>query len=1311
MLSKETEKNIRGIVLTAIVLAALIISAMPQQAMAAGGAAEGQPVLGQDSDGDSSRDIEAVSDPLRDVPDIKEVFTGSEEGEQYGEQVAGIGDVNNDGKADFAVLSYTMSECTVYYGGSVIREALYKPMRGSGYRLSEQSQIRPAGDINSDGFDDVVITAPSHYLGSMRAVGGFFIFYGTPNGLHEAPDQVLFGDEVDGRYGIDVDSVGDINGDGFDDLLVGADGVDQDTGRAMLMLGGPTGLYEDPVWAWTGENEGDRFGHSVAGLGRLNNDPYLDFAVGAPFAPSGKSLGKVYIFYGKSDIGSIIPDPEPLEGEMLRSFFGLNVRYAGDINNDTFSDLIISAPDYDAGNIEGAGRVEVYVGGEQGVVKKPVRILEGVGEDAHLGTTVACLGDVNNDGYDDIGIGAEFHTSDGKDHRGKFYIYFGEPLAYLTYRPKVEEIGKHAGDRLGAGLAAAGDIDGDNFADVLVGAPGVNRNPLQDVGEVHLYRGSDITMPPMLSSFFEVEHEEDDLILCEYNYYEFRITITHRTDFEAVRSIFLHLDPDGEDVTFRYIVRTKNIVEVNDPEDLAKAVAMRERSNKTYRDTTDVFLGVMLHWGFPSSRQLSVRINAIDNQNLRAQGSWGDQARVVDSLRFTGPVQVHSIEATGLRLLEDGDWIEGSENLEFGGAGVEYDLSDLEVSLDEPYVPLMGTFLIVLKDSLSGEWFDADSTGDDFEIRAVAPQDSHSEIVYSITLETSDRSKVFTKVAIRLGVDATEVFFENNEPTSPIAEKRHQASIEIFDPIGPGADPYKVEYQVDLAGDVGGFGYWRPASTSFGESSVVAETMDEIFTEGVNHVRWRAWDLVGNGPTFSDVYHVVVDLGNITFSNPVPSATVWHNTPTVTVGITIENTRGNEIDLNFIQYRVSTSPGVYSNWFNFVASVPPGSPRYTVDVLTSAHLAEGKNNFIQWRARDLERREYITSPLYRIQVDLSGPSFRDPQPSSDQFVGERNVFEATIIVEDALSGVDESTVQYQIVGEDHWHTPIVRMADGVIECAAMVNLEEGVDNYIRWQAKDRMGYRSPPFDQRIKVDWTAPEFTDFSPTPSTIVRFSKVEVSVRIDDGMWGSGVDLSTLIYTVSRPETGGYSEWRHPVGYDFVRPFYMVTILIEVDQGDQNFIVFNVTDATGENTAMSRPYQIIADIFVEIPNQKPVINRDEPSSMRQVYGRSTFFDASESEDPEGDDLLFSWHSNIDGPLATTAKFSKALSKGEHTITLTVSEANGDLEERVAFTLVVEPENEVHPPFSVLWEQVALVLIIVFVAIAMLLQRWRIKH
>jgi hypothetical protein len=245
------------------------------------------------------------------------------------------------------------------------------------------------------------------------------------------------------------------------------------------------------------------------------------------------------------------------------------------------------------------------------------------------------------------------------------------------------------------------------------------------------------------------------------------------------------------------------------------------------------------------------------------------------------------------------------------------------------------------------------------------------------------------------------------------------------------------------------------------------------------------------------------------------------------------------------------------------------------------------------------------------------------------------------------------------------------------------------------------------------VDTTAPTISENLPEPGMVVTEQFVEVSIRVSDGGaigQVSGVDLRTLQYTIDRPLTG-QSIWVHPEIDTSVPivPFQSVNFYIEVEEGE-NWLIWRVSDAVG-NEFKSEPFGILADL-PDAGNLEPVVIISEPSSGANYrIDDLVFLDASQSYHPRGDRISFTWTSDIDGLLGTSPRFSDHLSEGIHRISVTVtSDDTGASAEAVVY-ISVSGVEDTGGPLDEWWEQMALALILVFVLITMLLQRFRIKE
>lgn len=333
------------------------------------------------------------------------------------------------------------------------------------------SAANPAGDVNGDGYDDVIVGA-KETSANMTNDGKVSLFYGTSSGLSTAPAWSVIGDTSSTAFGHSVASAGDVNGDGYDDILIGNPGYKVSgvsRGRALLYLGSATGPDTVPDWTVIGYTITD-IGRCVYTAGDVNNDGYDDILVSSAYASfNGTHTGAVYMYYGSSTGPDTIPDWE-VRGANPFQNFGNSVCTAGDVNNDGYDDVIIGAPDYSSS----AGAVYVYHGSASGISTTPGWTKYGAASGNKFGFIVYKAGDVNGDGYDDIVAGEPNTTSPGKA-----YVFHGSSSglpsnANWTATGSAKSFGRSA--------ATAGDYNGDGFSDVIVG--------MSDSSKLYVYKGS-----------------------------------------------------------------------------------------------------------------------------------------------------------------------------------------------------------------------------------------------------------------------------------------------------------------------------------------------------------------------------------------------------------------------------------------------------------------------------------------------------------------------------------------------------------------------------------------------------------------------------------------------------------------------------------------------------------------------------------------------------------------------------------------------------------------------------------------------------
>ncbi|MHC4641308.1 MAG: integrin alpha [Planctomycetota bacterium] len=408
--------------------------------------------------------------------------------ERFGCSVATAGDINGDGFSDVIVGAYDYDNgqtnegaAFVYHGSAFGLSASPDwTAEGNDYQSMFGFSVATAGDVNGDGFSDVIVGAHM-YDNYQDDEGKVFVYHGSASGLSTSPDWTAEYDQADAMFGYSVSTAGDVNGDGYCDVIIGASRYD-DVGAAFVYHGSASGLSAGPDWMTVSDQLYACFGGSVATAGDVNGDGFSDVIVGAPCYDNIESgEGKAFLYHGSASGLSSNPD-WTAEGNQLQAGFGNSVATSGDVNGDGFSDVIIGANGYDNGQTN-EGAVFVYHGSAGGLSANHNWKAEGNQDYAHICHAVSA-GDVNGDGFADVIVGAPNYDN-GQECEGAVFVYHGSASG-LSVNPDWTVYCNHAYTSFGVSAAAAGDVNGDGFSDVIVGA--FFYSNLE--GEVYVYQGS-----------------------------------------------------------------------------------------------------------------------------------------------------------------------------------------------------------------------------------------------------------------------------------------------------------------------------------------------------------------------------------------------------------------------------------------------------------------------------------------------------------------------------------------------------------------------------------------------------------------------------------------------------------------------------------------------------------------------------------------------------------------------------------------------------------------------------------------------------
>jgi hypothetical protein len=393
--------------------------------------------------------------------------------------------------------------------------------------------IAGAGDANGDGRDDLVIGAVASHNGRSGSGSAYVVF--EPEGPLDDLPAILRQDRgfrIDGAAaddwaGYPVSGGGDVNGDGIDDVLVGAaiaDGAGRDNaGAAYVIYGAVTphdvdlaALSPDEGFRIEGESANDNAGGSVAGAGDVNGDGFADVVVGAPHTVhhGRENSGTAYVVYGSAnpsnlDLATLTPTRGfRIYGQQTVTETAASVAGARDLNRDGLDDVIVGAAfarnrNTDSSGAFGSGSAYVVYGSREAEDLDLASLdsargfrIDGAASDDLAGGSVAGPGDVNGDGRNDLLVGAIRASNHGRDSAGAGYVVYGKAtndnvdLAKLTTADGFRIDGQAAVYVTGAAVAGAGDVNGDRLADVMLGSYRASNNGRDGSGSGYVVYGS-----------------------------------------------------------------------------------------------------------------------------------------------------------------------------------------------------------------------------------------------------------------------------------------------------------------------------------------------------------------------------------------------------------------------------------------------------------------------------------------------------------------------------------------------------------------------------------------------------------------------------------------------------------------------------------------------------------------------------------------------------------------------------------------------------------------------------------------------------
>lgn len=437
---------------------------------------------GIDNDCDGTAGECGLSGAITVEDDAQGVLTGVDRNDYTGLSLSVGDDLLGDGQVTLVISNTredhaTTDEGSVYLHSGVVsgEVSLEDAVRLDGSKEAGWFGYSSASaDWDGDGHDDLIVGAPIYENGAAYWFAG-----PVTDGLRDVDAELsISGESTGDRLGWTMAAVGDTNGDGIADFLVGAYGSDVagSTAGAAYLYQGATSITEGH--RFLGDVAGDRAGFAVAAAGDVDGDGLQDLMITADRADTSVvDAGKVYVLLGPATGVSTLEDADwVLSGSLENDFLGESLASAGDVNNDGLDEILVGAP---------ARSAAFLIGWRGGGSEQALDVTDAIvqGSSNEMGAAILPVGDVDGDGFIDMAFGAP-----AADVGGETWLMYG-PLTGLNAVPDARFTTDGADATLGYSLAAPGDVNGDGRPDLYIGAPNSSWAE-QNAGGVWLLLGS-----------------------------------------------------------------------------------------------------------------------------------------------------------------------------------------------------------------------------------------------------------------------------------------------------------------------------------------------------------------------------------------------------------------------------------------------------------------------------------------------------------------------------------------------------------------------------------------------------------------------------------------------------------------------------------------------------------------------------------------------------------------------------------------------------------------------------------------------------
>ncbi|MBN1539932.1 MAG: FG-GAP repeat protein, partial [Candidatus Thermoplasmatota archaeon] len=1174
------------------------------------------------------------------------------------------------------------------------------------------------GDLNDDGYPDLVVGAPAAQIsGLLNDAGSVHVFWGGTQSYMANRRNLTYTGYLVERVGSAV-AVGDLNGDGVDDLAFsapydhGAETANRYRAGMVYIKFGPlsgnsdVGIRNNYDVKIIGTMDTEFIGESLA-IGDIDGDEIKDLVIGAPKSKAGSITrqGVTYILRGRptwnSDMDLVSEPNLRIFGPWPYDEVGSSLA-AGDVDKDGRAELFLGSPSGDGyqRTIAEGGVLYMLEGGFL-ASRMPAGAISlrteynvsvcGDQEQQRSGSSVE-MGDIDGDGDLDILIGAKGYRDPLSGLiTGCIHVFPNSLLSSsLTINTSSLPLISGFMNNDDAGYSVTGkDITGDGRSDLFIGAPGAD--PLMDgssPGAVYLWEGKDLfslplrVFPAEISGAYAIAGplgRPKYVLAPGEGPYHFKVTARSLGGFDDIDIIRIHLtgrNASGS-VELRFDTSTKMFT-LTATGDFENDISLDVLSCSGRTDGVQSWFldfAVKVGWDLPDPDLMYTSI----------EGSTGSHFNYLNN-EFVVDREIELDGAFMKALNSEGDaisgWLKADSRFTVSNVTLVHGLSGV------PFGPNASLVDIVLERPDGIPIGKGNINGSSIEPISTVPGSGLNgrDLRFTLTNGTLPKGAVWNgDVTIKLNVDTS--------PPPPVS------SFNIF-PDGQESgissidDDRFIEVRWTDVSDPGGSGISNYTLRVLDEDSEVLSEMDYlvsgdmIFLPGGSiTLSFFAFDRAGN-PGPAENRTILLDTDVPRFYDALPRENSWINDETNAFSIKVSDPCSG-VDLSSAVYRVFRSDvKLLTDWIRVKEAVRIGDE---VQLNATVPSANGFGNYIQWKVSDLAGQTSISLP-FSYNMDTGLPDI-DIGDQDGMLVGPVS-FSFGCYMEDMGSGLLLDSIRYRIGGRDEIYTlPWMELGLSGAGASASPTVEvlpayRGW-GFAQWTVSDVAGNIVESDLISVYIDEEMPAVTGFLPNSSEALKDRKVIVTAFIREegsGLGTSGVEfaLSTISGWVHYG-VGGYSPWA-PIDQleDRGSGFFAASAEVLLDEGPFNQVKFRVIDRAGNGWVISSPVTLeVAVTEIDLP--PTAVFAIYPATEVITQGDSLVLDGSVSYDPEGKGLTYFWYSDLEfypsqDRLGSGRTLNITLNRtGVHRIWLVVSDGKNVVESE-RYLLSVEPSDEEAP-------------------------------